>query len=71
MGQVKQLVFDESGQSFDMIIHSPTVLQDVNLADSIAVNETCLTVTEFDTERSEFKVGLAPETLRKTSLIEL
>ncbi|PWA72370.1 lumazine-binding protein [Artemisia annua] len=71
MGQVKQLGFDESGESFDMIIHSPTVLQDVNLGDSIAVNGTCLTVTEFDTQRSEFKVGLAPETLRKTSLIEL
>ncbi|GKD05340.1 riboflavin synthase-like protein [Tanacetum coccineum] len=71
MGQVKQLGFDESGQSFDMIIHSPTVLQDVNLGDSIAVNGTCLTVTEFDIQRLEFKVGLAPETLRKTSLIEL
>ncbi|KAJ0910876.1 putative riboflavin synthase [Helianthus annuus] len=54
-----------------MVIHSPTVLQDVNLGDSIAVNGTCLTVTEFDTQRLEFKVGLAPETLRKTSLIEL
>uniref|UniRef100_A0A251UGV1 Putative lumazine-binding protein n=1 Tax=Helianthus annuus TaxID=4232 RepID=A0A251UGV1_HELAN len=71
MGEVKQLGYDESGQSFDMVIHSPTVLQDVNLGDSIAVNGTCLTVTEFDIQRLEFKVGLAPETLRKTSLIEL
>ncbi|GJZ63950.1 riboflavin synthase-like protein, partial [Tanacetum coccineum] len=71
MGQVKQLGLDESGQSFDMTIYSPTVLQDVNLGDSISVNGTCLTVTEFDTQRSEFKVGLAPETLRRTSLIEL
>ncbi|XP_071703329.1 riboflavin synthase-like [Rutidosis leptorrhynchoides] len=71
MGEVRQLGFDESGESFDMIIHSPTVFQDVNLGDSIAVNGTCLTVTEFDSERLEFKVGLAPETLRKTSLIEL
>ncbi|KAK9070769.1 hypothetical protein SSX86_011171 [Deinandra increscens subsp. villosa] len=71
MGEIRHLGFDESGQSFDMIIHSPTVLQDVNLGDSIAVNGTCLTVTEFDSQRSEFKVGLAPETLRKTSLIEL
>ncbi|KAI3728662.1 hypothetical protein L6452_17302 [Arctium lappa] len=71
MGQVKQLGFDESGQSFDMTIHSPTVLQDVNLGDSIAVNGTCLTVTEFDPNRSEFTVGVAPETLRLTSLIEL
>ncbi|KAL8208124.1 hypothetical protein R6Q57_007536 [Mikania cordata] len=71
MGQVRHLGFDSSGQSFDMIIHSPTVLLDVNLGDSIAVNGTCLTVTEFDTQQSEFKVGLSPETLRKTSLIEL
>lgn len=71
MGEVRQLGFDESGESFDMIIHSPTVLQDVSLGDSIAVNGTCLTVTEFSSERLEFKVGLAPETLRKTSLIEL
>lgn len=71
MGQVRQLGFDESGESFDMIIHSSTVLEDVNLGDSIAVNGTCLTVTEFDPQRLEFKVGLAPETLRKTSLIEL
>lgn len=71
MGKVRELGFDESGESFDMVIHSPTVLEDVNLGDSIAVNGTCLTVTEFDSERLEFKVGLAPETLRKTSLIEL
>ncbi|KAK1408793.1 hypothetical protein QVD17_40841 [Tagetes erecta] len=71
IGEIRHLGFDNSGQSFDMIIHSPTVLQDVNLGDSIAVNGTCLTVTQFDNNRSEFKVGLAPETLRKTSLIEL
>ncbi|CAH1423442.1 riboflavin synthase [Lactuca sativa] len=71
LGKIKELGFDESGESFDMVIHSPTVLQDVNLGDSIAVNGTCLTVTEFDSDRLEFKAGLAPETLRKTSLIEL
>ncbi|KVH95868.1 riboflavin synthase-like [Cynara cardunculus var. scolymus] len=71
MGQVRQLGFDESGRSFDMTIHSPTVLQDVNLGDSIAVNGTCLTVTEFDPKRLEFTVGVAPETLRLTSLMEL
>nr|XP_043606720.1 riboflavin synthase [Erigeron canadensis] len=71
MGEIRHLGFDESGQSFDMVIHSPTVIQDCNLGDSIAVNGTCLTVTEFDPKTSEFKVGLAPETLRKTSLIEL
>ena len=48
-----------------------TVIEGVNLGYSIAVNGTCLTVTQFDTQLSEFTVGLSPETLRKTSLAEL
>ncbi|XP_062107328.1 riboflavin synthase [Humulus lupulus] len=70
MGQVKQLGIAEHG-GFDMRIGAQTVLEGVNLGDSIAVNGTCLTVTQFDTQLSEFTVGLAPETLRKTSLAEL
>lgn len=54
-----------------MKIHAKTVLQDVHLGDSISVNGTCLTVTEFDKLESVFSVGLSPETLRKTSLSEL
>ncbi|KAI9934219.1 hypothetical protein ASPWEDRAFT_415834 [Aspergillus wentii DTO 134E9] len=42
------------------------ILTDAHLGDSIAVNGTCLTVTEFD--RTSFKVGVAPETLRRTNL---
>ncbi|KAF2271798.1 riboflavin synthase alpha chain [Westerdykella ornata] len=42
------------------------ILEDVHLGDSIAVNGTCLTVTEFD--KTSFKVGVAPETLRRTNL---
>jgi riboflavin synthase len=70
MGTVKGLgTVDDGG--FEMKIAASTVLGGVNLGDSIAVNGTCLTVTEFDTDVGEFKVGLSPETLRKTSLIEL
>ncbi|KAJ9686337.1 hypothetical protein PVL29_015301 [Vitis rotundifolia] len=70
MGEVKQLgVADHGG--FDMKIHATTVLEGVNLGDSISINGTCLTVTQFDTKLSEFTVGLSPETLRKTSLSEL
>ncbi|XP_054790926.1 riboflavin synthase-like [Prosopis cineraria] len=70
MGTIKQLrVADHGG--FDMKIGAKTVLEGVNLGDSIAVNGTCLTVTNFDLKASDFMVGLAPETLRKTSLIEL
>lgn len=70
MGEIKQLGIAENG-GFDMRIGAKTVLEGVKLGDSIAVNGTCLTVTQFDTQLSEFTVGLAPETLRKTSLIEL
>lgn len=51
-----------------MTVEANEVLADVKLGDSIAVNGTCLTVTSFDS--SSFLVGLAPETLRKTSLGE-
>ncbi|GAB7363089.1 hypothetical protein MBLNU230_g3381t1 [Neophaeotheca triangularis] len=42
------------------------ILTDANLGDSISINGTCLTVTEFT--KSEFKVGVSPETLRRTNL---
>ncbi|OCK83880.1 riboflavin synthase alpha chain [Lepidopterella palustris CBS 459.81] len=42
------------------------ILGDANLGDSISVNGTCLTLTEFD--KTSFKVGVAPETLRRTNL---
>lgn len=64
------------------IADAQDILGDANLGDSISVNGlsalcdadtpsngrlgTCLTVTEF--EKSSFKVGVAPETLRRTNL---
>ncbi|KAK4542612.1 hypothetical protein LTR36_006660 [Oleoguttula mirabilis] len=42
------------------------ILDDAHLGDSISINGTCLTVTEFG--KNEFKVGVAPETLRRTNL---
>ncbi|KAI3992460.1 hypothetical protein MKX01_022551 [Papaver californicum] len=70
MGEIKQLGYAEDG-GFEMKISGNVILEDVKLGDSISVNGTCLTVTEFDKKKSDFSVGLAPETLRKTSLIEL
>eukprot|EP00268_Persea_americana_P027427 TRINITY_DN2680_c0_g1_i1.p1 TRINITY_DN2680_c0_g1~~TRINITY_DN2680_c0_g1_i1.p1 ORF type:complete len:287 (+),score=39.07 TRINITY_DN2680_c0_g1_i1:534-1394(+) len=70
MGEIKHLGFVDDG-GFVMKIAAKTVLSDVKLGDSIAVDGTCLTVTDFDSATSEFSVGLSPETLRKTSLIEL
>lgn len=42
------------------------ILDDASLGDSISINGTCLTVTEFG--KDEFKAGVAPETLRMTNL---
>lgn len=42
------------------------ILGDAHLGDSISVNGTCLTVTEFN--KTSFKIGAAPETLRRTNL---
>lgn len=70
MGQVNQLGATGDG-GVDLKIQAKIVLEGVKLGDSIAVNGTCLTVTAFNTNLQEFTVGLAPETLRKTSLVEL
>ncbi len=48
-----------------LTISAGTVLEDVKLGDSIAVNGACLTVVDF--EHSRFSVELAPETLKRTS----
>ena len=42
------------------------ILDDAHLGDSISINGTWLTVTEFD--KDGFKVGVSPETLRLTNL---
>ncbi|KAL9114020.1 MAG: hypothetical protein Q9227_001791 [Pyrenula ochraceoflavens] len=44
----------------------PSIVQDAALGDSISINGTCLTVTSFD--ETSFKVGVSPETLRRTNL---
>ena len=45
------------------------VLGDAHVGDSIAVNGICLTVTSFD--RRHFTADVMPETVRRTSLVEL
>jgi riboflavin synthase len=56
----------EDGGTNLTISQAAEILTDVNLGDSISVNGTCLTVTAFD--KDTFKVGVAPETLRRTNL---
>ncbi|CAA6661093.1 unnamed protein product [Spirodela intermedia] len=70
VGKIEQLGPSADG-GFEMTIAASTVLGGASLGDSISVNGTCLTVTRFDHQASNFSVGLSPETLRKTSLGEL
>lgn len=64
MGAVTRLW--RAGQSYNLTIRAKTVLADVKLGDSIAVNGTCLTVTDFTPD--SFTVGLSPETRARTNL---
>ncbi|SMR45849.1 unnamed protein product [Zymoseptoria tritici ST99CH_1E4] len=74
IGSVSSLIsHDESfsgGSGTSLTISSASeILDDCHLGDSISINGTCLTVTEFD--KDSFKVGVSPETLRRTNLGDL
>ncbi|KAI8382350.1 alpha subunit of riboflavin synthase [Blakeslea trispora] len=61
---------ESGGNGWTITISEATeILTDCHIGDSIAINGTCLTVTEFDA--NSFKVGVAPETLRCTNLGDL
>ena len=56
-------------EDFGLTVRGDQVMPGMRLGDSIAVNGTCLTVVDF--REDQFRVDLAPETLRRTSLGEL
>lgn len=49
-----------------LVVSAAAALAGISLGASISVDGTCLTVTAFDA--TSFTVGLAPETLRRTTL---
>jgi riboflavin synthase len=57
------------GEAMVISILAKSILDDVKLGDSIAVNGVCLTVVQFDS--SGFQADVMPETFRSTSLSEL
>jgi riboflavin synthase len=59
----------QRGQIVELTIAARKVLEDIRPGDSVAVNGTCLTVTERTGDA--FQVELAPETLRRTNLGDL
>jgi riboflavin synthase len=64
LGTVDSLKVHEAGGR--LTVHAPTVASRLAVANSIAVDGCCLTVTKLDGER--FSADLSTETLRKTSL---
>ncbi|CAD6501195.1 BgTH12-01449 [Blumeria graminis f. sp. triticale] len=67
IGVVKELNHSSDNDGTTMTIaDASSILTDCHLGDSISINGTCLTVTWFD--NSSFKVGIAPETQRRTNL---
>lgn len=64
IGTVEALI--NTGAGVDLKVRGPLAHSDAALGDSIAVQGVCLTVTERDGDLATF--GLAPETLRRTSL---
>lgn len=58
-----------AGKAIHLKLRAPSILEDVALGDSIAVNGICLTVTHYD--GGSFTVDVVPETMRRTTLHEL
>ncbi len=67
IGRIQSILKRE--KSARLTIDAKTVLKDVKLGDSIAVNGICLTVTDFTS--SYFTVDVMAETMRKTNLEKL
>ena len=76
MGSVVELVERDDmplwdgtkGKGTELTLSGQVVLEDAYLGCSICVSGVCLTATELDMEHQQFKVGLSPETLRRTYL---
>jgi riboflavin synthase len=67
LGRVRRVTPNEGGAR--LVIDASAVLDDVVLGASIAVNGTCLTVTEFD--EYSFSADAVIETLARTNLGDL
>ncbi len=67
MGQVLECA--SKGELTRYVIRAPAILEGVKIGDSVAVNGTCLTVTEIGEDTLAFDA--IPETLLKTNLGDL
>ncbi|MCU0704389.1 MAG: riboflavin synthase [Fimbriiglobus sp.] len=65
LGTVRTATDDGHGGRY-MTVHDPTIVADLQLGESIAVNGVCLTVVRADADSFDFQIG--PETVRRTTL---
>ncbi|MGV2503427.1 riboflavin synthase, partial [Priestia megaterium] len=63
-GKIKRI--QKATEAIVRTIDAKTVLEDVNLGDSIPVNGVCLTVTAYS--QNEFTVDVMPETIKARTL---
>ena len=68
-GIVEEVGIVAACEDYGLTVRGAKVMEGMKLGDSMAVNGTCLTVVDFD--GAQFRVDLAPETLRRTSLGQL
>jgi riboflavin synthase len=61
--------FEEGARSWRLTVAAGSMIEDLTLGDSIAVNGCCLTATDFDARRISF--DLLAETVRLTSFAGL
>ena len=59
------------GSGTELAVQGKTCMEGAYLGCSICVSGVCLTATELDFDKNIFKVGLAPETLRRTYFRDL
>ena len=57
-----------TGSGTELAVHADVMMDGAYLGCSICVSGVCLTATELNHDENIFKVGLAPETLRRSSL---
>lgn len=67
LGRVAAL--EPSGDGIRLRIDAETVLDDIELGASIAINGVCLTVVDFD--NTSFSIDAVPETMERSNLNEL
>jgi len=67
LGTVRRVEVEGPGKL--LVISAPPLAAELKIGDSVAINGSCLTVVEQDSETCRFQAG--PETLQRTNLGEL